>query len=357
MKTFFTVGPTQLYPTVPQHIQTALHEDLLSISHRSKQFEEIFQNTVTSIKKLLTIPNDYHIIFFPSATEIMVRIIDNTCNLNVATFTNGEFSKHWELLGKDMGFKEYKNEIPYGQGIDLSQYEIQDDVELICLTHNETSTGVSLDTTQIAQLKQKHPNKLIAIDVVSSAPSARVDYSKVDMAFFSVQKGFGLPAGLAVLILSPQALEKVNTMTCHPANNNFQELVKYAQINQTPETPNVLGIYLLGKVVEDMNKKGIDTIRKETKEKADLLYTFFDETTTFKPFIQDKKYRSETVLTIETKSDPQKVLERLKQQDIIISAGYKRFQHSQIRIANYPSHSEKMIHTLIKNLRDISHNL
>ena len=35
--------------------------------------------------------------------------------------------------------------------------------------------------------------------------------------------------------------------------------------NQTPETPNVWNIYLLSKVVEDFNKKGVDTIRKETE--------------------------------------------------------------------------------------------
>ncbi|MDZ7645884.1 MAG: hypothetical protein U5K54_01185 [Cytophagales bacterium] len=41
--------------------------------------------------------------------------------------------------------------------------------------------------------------------------------------------------------------------------------------NQTPETPNALAIYLLGKVVQDLLRRGIQTIRKETEYKAAIL--------------------------------------------------------------------------------------
>lgn len=70
-KTFFTVGPSQIYPTVPSHIQKAIKDDILSISHRGPQFREIYKNTVDGLRKLLNIPPSYQIIFVSSALEAM----------------------------------------------------------------------------------------------------------------------------------------------------------------------------------------------------------------------------------------------------------------------------------------------
>ena len=41
---------------------------------------------------------------------------------------------------------------------------------------------------------------------------------------------------------------------------------------QTPETPNILGIYLLMKVTEDMIRNGIDNLRRDTNYKSTLIY-------------------------------------------------------------------------------------
>jgi phosphoserine aminotransferase len=54
--------------------------------------------------------------------------------------------------------------------------------------------------------------------------------------------------------------------------HSIPSLYTHAVKNQNPETPNVLGIYLLAQVVEDMVRRGITAIRKETEYKAALLY-------------------------------------------------------------------------------------
>ena len=54
--------------------------------------------------------------------------------------------------------------------------------------------------------------KLVALDCVSALPYADIPVDKVDAVYFSVQKGFGMPAGLGVLILSPAAVAKAATI-------------------------------------------------------------------------------------------------------------------------------------------------
>ena len=60
----------------------------------------------------------------------------------------------------------------------------------------------------IHKVAKQYPDKLIAVDAVSSAPYGDLDYRLLDIVFFSVQKLFGLPAGLGILIVSPRAIEK-----------------------------------------------------------------------------------------------------------------------------------------------------
>jgi phosphoserine aminotransferase len=56
-KIYFTPGPSELYPTVRQHMITALDEKVGAISHRSKQFQEIYKTASDNLKTLLNLPS------------------------------------------------------------------------------------------------------------------------------------------------------------------------------------------------------------------------------------------------------------------------------------------------------------
>src|SRR5258706_10220842 len=92
---FFTPGPSQLYPTVTNHIAAGLKKNIPSISHRSQRFQDIFHDAVDGIKTLLAIPKNYNIVFVSSGTESMERIIENTVEKNCFHFVNGSFSTRW----------------------------------------------------------------------------------------------------------------------------------------------------------------------------------------------------------------------------------------------------------------------
>src|SRR3954469_14829662 len=137
----FTPGPSQLYFTVPDHVKKAFRDGIPSLSHRSKQFESIFIETTSGIRALLNLPSDYHIVFTGSATEIWERTIQNLVDERCHHFVNGAFSKRFFDIARQLGKSATKSEVAPGNSFADG---VTIDTELIALTHNETSTGVSL---------------------------------------------------------------------------------------------------------------------------------------------------------------------------------------------------------------------
>lgn len=351
--TYFTVGPSQLYPTVKDHIYTALEEDIPSISHRGDRFAHIYESTIASLKKLMNIPESFKIYFMGSATEGMERIIQNTIGVSSTHFVNGAFSSKFYQTAVDYGKKPEKIEVPFGSGFDKSLLKVKKGTECICITQCETSTGTAFPIEDVYSLKEQNPAALTAIDIVSSAPYVHLDFKYIDLAFFSVQKGFGLPAGLGVLLVSPAAFAKAESLSQKGmllgSYHSFLSFEKYNLKRQTPETPNSLDIYLLGKICEDMLARGISLIRKETDEKAALIYNFFDHHKIYKPFVSDKKFRAATTITIDTPGRSAQIVSSLQKKGFIIGRGYGAFKDDKIRIANFPSHSVSDVQSLLRS--------
>ncbi len=348
---FFTPGPSQLYPTVEKHIKTAFEENIPSISHRSARFHEIFQSAIKRIRKLLGVPNSYAIFFLSSATEAMERIIQNTVEKKSFHFVNGSFSKKFYQIGIDLGKNSCAENLEMGEWCDIKNVRIIPDAELITFTQNETSTGVSIPIKDIESISVRHPKILIAVDIVSSVPYVNLPFEKLDCVFFSVQKGFGLPSGLGVLIVSPRAVEKANFLKNRGLStgsyHSFDALYKQYQKYQTPETPNVLNIYLLEKITKDMLHKGIQNIRNETDEKAALLYDFIESRTDFSLFVNNSQIRSKTTIVISTPHGSQEIIQFAKNRGYILGSGYGEMKDRQIRIANFPAHNMKNLKKLL----------
>lgn len=354
-KVFFTPGPSQLYPTVTKHIGIALRDNIASVSHRGELFHEIYENTQISLRKLLKIPRKHRIFFLSSGTEAMERIIENTVGSTSTHFVNGAFSERFWQIASSLGKKATKIVASEGAGFNLAGVKIDKNTELVCFTHNETSTGVTTALSDIYKIKKENRDILVAVDTVSSAPYANINYKYVDICFFSVQKGFGLPAGLGVVIVNPDVLKasEVLRRKNYPVGtyHSFGEISKYDQKFETPETPNVLAIYLLGKVAQDMLKIGMRRIRKEIENKADFLYSSCEGKEGLEPFVKDERFRSKTVIVLETKSDSLTIINRLKKRGLVVGSGYKDFKSKHIRIANFPAHTLADFKRLIRELK------
>lgn len=352
----FTPGPSQLYFTVEDHMKIAFREGIPSLSHRSKKFGIIYRETVEGLRDLLSLPSDYQLYFTGSATEVWERTIQNLVEKKSFHLVNGSFSKRFFEIAQQLGKNPEKHEVTAGLGFD-SIPTIPSETELIAVTQNETSTGVCTPLDIISGIKRAYPSALLVVDAVSSLPYPDFDYSAIDSVFFSVQKGFGLPAGLGVWMVNDHCVDKAGQLSSRGISigsyHSIPSLKSHAVNYQTPETPNVLSIYLLSKVVADMVRRGIHTIRKETEYKAAILYQMLDKHADFKPAVKDKNLQSKTVIVADTGEHTQRITQALLEKGIQPGDGYGALKNSQLRFANFPTHSKENFEQLVDRLESL----
>jgi phosphoserine aminotransferase len=347
MKIQLAPGPSELYFTVGDHLRRALREGIGSISHRSEAFEAISLKTTQGLRELLGVPPAFHIFFTSSATEVWERAIENLVERTSFHYVNGAFSKRFFEISKQLQRSASAVEAPLGEAFGEPE---RTDAELIAITHNETSTGVAVPLDWIRHVREKNLDSLIIVDAVSSLPYPAFDYSLVDSVFFSVQKGFGMPAGLGVWIVNDRCIAKAEALVRKGISigsyHNLLTLLENSKKNQTPSTPNVLGIYLLGNVVADLLARGADIIRKETDYKAAVLYLALQEHPNLKPFVAQKEWRSKTVLVADTGNQTAALAKHLAENGFLAGDGYGPLKKTQLRFANFPSHSKEQYQQL-----------
>ncbi len=352
---FFTVGPTEISSSVKRYIGDALATNILSASHRGAEFVEVSKKVHHGMRDLFQIPSSSNIFFVGSATEAMERTIQNTVDRSSFHFVNGTFSKKFLDISKMLGRDAQSVEVPLGVGFDFENVDICDDVELICFTHNETSTGVMSDINEIYKCIDRYGDKLTVIDVVSSFPIVDIDFSRFDVVFFSVQKCLGLPSGLGVMLVSERAYkkaEKLSKLKSIGSYHNFIKLKQYADKYQTFETPNILGIYLLGRILEDLGKEGMDALRERITKRAEDFYNRVLENGKFSTFARESDLRSTTSIVLNVEGALEDLHKYVESFDMKISQGYGELKNSQVRIANFPAMDDERFYELIDILCD-----
>ncbi len=345
-KIYFTPGPAQLFYTFEEHLKKAISLDIPSISHRSKEFVKVMQETTEALSELLELPDGYDVFFINSANEGWDRIIQNLVTNSSHHFVNGAFSKKFYDFAIAHGKSSTVTKSEDGQH--FTSWKVPDSAELIGLTKNETSVGHSFLESEIEQLMNENPEKLIALDVVSAAPSLPINFNNVDTAYFSVQKAFGLPAGLGVWIANQRCQEVANKRAKNASLGSYRSLPnlkKFGDKDQTPETPNMLFIYLLGKIAQDIIRAGVQKMRNDTTYKAAILNQTIENHPLLSHFVESKDHRSKT--TIVAKSDQSnRILQHFEKKGLILGTGYGAHKEKHIRIANFPTHSKESIEML-----------
>ncbi len=348
----FSPGPSQLYFTVDDHTRNAFKLGVPSMSHRSLAFEKIYRHTQENLRELLGIPASHHIFFTSSATEIWERLIQNLVAEKSAHFVNGAFSEKFYQAAKQLNKQAELIKTDDGNGF---VEPLILNAELIGVTHNETSTGVAIPKSFIYGLKEKNPDALLCVDAVSSIPYVDFDYSKIDSVYFSVQKGFGMPPGLGVWIVNDACISKSDKLLSSGhsigTHHSLPSYMKNGSKHQTPETPNTVAIYTLGKVAEDMVRRGIGTTRKETEYKAVILYNELNAHPTLHPFVTEKAFQSPTVIIAASGQKTKSLAQYLEGKDFIPGEGYGTHKGTQLRFANFPTHSKEQFELLVDYLK------
>jgi alanine-glyoxylate transaminase/serine-glyoxylate transaminase/serine-pyruvate transaminase len=160
-------------------------------------------------------------------------------------------------------------ETPWGFGAPLGAIEaaLKADtghkIKAVLATHNETATGVKSDIAGIRRAMDAagHPGMLM-VDGVSSIGSMPFEFSRwgVDIAVAGSQKGFMLPAGLAILGLSPKAMAAMDTATLPRTFFDFRDMLGSYARGGYPYTPAVGLIAGLARSIEMLEDEGLDNV-------------------------------------------------------------------------------------------------
>ena len=111
---------------------------------------------------------------------------------------------------------------------------------------------------------------------------------------------------------------------------------------------------MLGKIAADFNRIGINTIRKQTEDKARQVYRFLETNSAYSPFVTEERHRSQTVLVAKTNARPAaEVIAAVKKSGMILGSGYGNFKEGQIRIANFPATTADQVGALLNQLKAI----
>lgn len=255
----FIPGPTNM----PDGILQACA--MPTIDHRSPMFGKILHPVLDGVRRVLK-SQSAHIFVFPSTgTGGWETALSNCLNAGdkVLAARNGMFSHRWIDMCQRHKLDVQVVDVTWGEGLPADQYEAilkadtNRDIKVVLATHNETATGVKSDIAAVrAALDAANHPAMLFVDGVSSIGSMdfRMDEWGVDVAVTGSQKGFMLPAGLAIVGFSDKAMAATQTATLPRTFFDVADMQKGYDNNAYPYTPPVglfRGLKLAIEMIED----------------------------------------------------------------------------------------------------------
>lgn len=346
----FAPGPSKVYDSLPIYLNDAYQEGILSANHRSSAFMKLYQETEQLMRTKLHMPDDYKLLFTSSATENWEIISQSIVERASFHIYSGSFGKKWFEFAKHILPASSALKIEANQSIDVPSLEIGEEFDLIAITQNETSNASQVRGEVIEAIKEKFPEKMIAVDTTSSMAGIELDFSLADIWYASVQKCFGLPAGLGILILSPKAIEKSERKGERGRYNSLSFMLENANGYQTHYTPNVLGIYLLNRVLKDIPL--IQEIDATLRSRMSRLENCIAQTKTLRMLVDNAETRSTTVMGIAgTEELITQVKKDTEKAGMQMGGGYGPLKPTSFRIANFPAITDDEFDALLEFLK------
>ena len=187
----------------------ALTDAALGRSHRAKIGKTKLKLAIDLTREVLQVPADYRIGIVPASDTGAVEMA-----LWSLLGPRGVDALAWESFGdgwvtdivKQLKLKDARVlKAPYGEIVDLASVNFDNDV---IFTWNGTTSGVRVPNGDWIPADRKG---LTIADATSAAFAQKLDWAKLDVVTFSWQKALGGEAAHGVLILSPRAVERLES--------------------------------------------------------------------------------------------------------------------------------------------------
>ncbi len=277
----FSAGPSILPDVAYENAAKAIFDfngtgiSILSISHRTKEFESVLNSAQELMRELLSIPENYHIYFVGGgASTQFFHIPANFLGKKAGYVNTGVWTKkaikEAKLYGEVeiVASSEDKNfsYIPKG-------FEIPSDLDYLYICTNNTIYGTEYKEDIDS------PVPLIA-DMSSDILSRPVDISKYALIYGGAQKNLA-PAGVSFVIVRDDMLQKVVRQLPTMINVNT-----HVENNSMSNTPPVFPICVMIETLKWIKSiGGIEEMHKRNVEKAGLLYDEIERNSLFRPTV------------------------------------------------------------------------
>lgn len=240
----FIPGPTN----IPESLRKAC--DMPTIDHRSPLFGSILHPARAGVQKIFKSTSAEIFIFPSSGTGGWETALTNTLSAGdkILAARNGMFSHRWIDMCQRHALDVQIVETPWGASIPADRYaeilaaDTAHEIKAVLATHNETATGVKSDIAAVRKALDDagHP-ALLFVDGVSSIGSMdfRFDDWGVDVAVAGSQKGFMLPAGLAIVGFSDRAMAATKSANLPRTFFDVHDMQNGYANNAYPYTPAV----------------------------------------------------------------------------------------------------------------------
>lgn len=318
----FNAGPCLLPQVAIDNAIEALRDfkgtgvSLISISHRTKGWEETMDECRALWKELLNIPDTHEVVFLGGGASMeFLYVAMNYLEKKAGYLDTGVWAhkalKEAQGLGEAVAVACSKDRnycyIPKG-------YEIPTDLDYFHITTNNTIYGTEIRTDIDC------PVPLIA-DMSSDILTRKVDVSKYALIYGGAQKNAG-PAGVAFAIIRKDSLGKVSRYI--PTMLDYRvHIDKQSMFN----TPPVFPIFVMNETLKWLKSVGgVEAIQVQDEKKAEVLYAEIDRNTMFRGTADkaDRSIMNVCFVMAEGYEDKQdEFLEFAKSRDIVGIKGHR----------------------------------
>ncbi len=289
----FSAGPAVLPEEVLKEAQENLYSypgvgmSVMEMSHRSKEFNDIFVTAQNDLRKLLDIPDNYKILFLQGGATLQFSMVP--LNLmppkNKADYINtGAWSKKAIKEAKRVGevnIAASSEDVSFTRIPKQNELNLSPDASYVHFTSNNTIFGTEFKT------EPEVGNVPLVCDASSDILHKKIDVSKYALIYAGAQKNMG-PAGATLVIIRDDMLER--------SSDNLHTYLNYkihVDKNSLYNTPPCFTVYVIGLVYKWLlNMGGLDEMYKRNLEKAHLLYDFIDQSDGYYKGTAEKEDRS-----------------------------------------------------------------
>ena len=261
----FIPGPTN----VPQAVRVAM--DIAMEDQRAPDLPAFTLPLFEDVKKVFKMRTGQVFLFPASGTGGWEAAMTNTLSpgdkVLIARF--GQFSLLWVDMCQRMGLEVDVVDVPWGEGVpveifaDKLKADTSHSYKAVLVTHNETATGVTSDVGAVRKaMDAAHHPALLFVDAVSSLASIdfRVDEWGVDICVSGSQKGFMMPAGLAILAVSEKALAARKAAGMKRCYFDFEDMMRTNKDGFFPYTPPLHMLRALRAATDLLLQEGLENV-------------------------------------------------------------------------------------------------